>query len=882
MGSMLRAYIVPHTHWDREWLGTFQEYRVALLQFWHALFETLEQNPAYKTFLLDGQTALITDFLEIVPEAADRIRTLAGAGRLEVGPWFTQPDPFLSEAEALIRNLRLGIGQAEGFGRPLDVAYLADSPGVPAELPTLLAACGLRGVVFGRGMGDEAEQLGSEFWWEGPDGSRVLAVWVMGGHRGVGLGLDREPFRSAEGPADRGQAEAEARAGIELLRRYTRTGNLLLPHGAEHLFPHPDLPGVVEHLKVVLGEVAAPELAGLSDFVRAVSGADNLSVHRGELRAARFRPLKSGTLSARMPLKQRNWELLTLYTRQLEPLLALVGLPELPGAWRLVEYGWRHILLNQAHDSIGGTVADPVYREMLGRFDVAEQVGRAILDRVLTRLAREVDTESVPGAAAVVVVNPRPGPASGTVAAEVELPVELLRDRPFPVVYDHAGRQVPVQELRVEAPEPVRVPSPTTHQRVRLLIKAEDVPGPGYRTYGVDLVPEPRPVATDLKGTKTFIENRYYRIDVARNGTFTLTDKTLGRSWAGLGLFEDTEDAGDLYTWSPAPNSRTYTSADLIAETALLESGPVRATLEVRLRFPVPAAMADHRLGRGYLKIELPLAMRISLIAGLRRVELEIEAENVGRDHRLRLLFPTGIRTGRVLVRDLLGLVSRPAEPPVQDGWVERPGGLAPQRGLIAVVDDRAGLGVLTEGLPEYEAVPGPDGLALAVTLLRSTGWLARADLLTRRDTVGPPVKTAEAQCPGRHRFRLGLLTYPAETGPAALLGEAEAFRAGLLGVVAGRWPGRRAPAGTLLDVEAGGLVLSALYSTDGGLLVRFYNPEPTEQAARLRLPTGCRRAVGADALGRPEGPEFSPDDEGFVRLPVGPFGLRTFLLVRD
>ena len=879
---MLRAYIVPHTHWDREWLGTFEEYRVALVQFWEALLSTLEGDPAFKTFLLDGQTAVIADLLEIMPGAADRIRTLAGAGRLEVGPWFTQPDPSLSEAEALIRNLRLGIGQAEGFGQPLDVAYLPDSPGVPAELPTLLAACGLRGVVFGRGMGDEAEQLGSEFWWEGPDGSRVLAVWAMGGHRGVGLGLDREPFRLAEGSANRGQAEAEARAGIELLRRYARTGNLLLLHGAEHLFPHPGLPGVVEHLKAVLGEVAAPELAGLADFVRAVSGAADLSVYRGEFRAARFGPLKSGTFSARMPLKQRSWQVLTLYTRQLEPLLALVGLPELADAWRLVEYGWRKILLNQAHDSIGGAVTDPVYRDIMGRFDAAEQVGRAILDRVLTRLAKAIDTEKVPGVAAVVAVNPRPGLASGMLTAEVEFPVGLLRDRPFPVVYDSAGRQVPVQELQVEAPEPVRVPSPTTHQRMRLLIKAEDVPGPGYRTYGVDLSPVPRPVATDLKGTKSFVENKYYRVDVARNGTFTLTDKTLGRSWAGLGLFEDTEDAGDLYTWSPAPNSRTHTSADLIAGTALLESGPVRATLEVRLRLPVPAALADHRLGRGYLKVELPVVMRISLIAGLRRVELEIEAENVAWDHRLRVVFPTGMRSGRVLVRDLLGLLSRPAVPPAQDGWVERPGGLAPQGGLVAVVDDRAGLGVLTEGLPEYEAVPGPDGLVLAVTLLRGVGWLARADLLTRRDTVGPPVKTPGAQCPGRHRFRLGLFTCPAETGPAVLLGEAEAFRTGLLGVVAGRWPGERPPVGTFLELDAGGLVLSALYLTGGGLLLRFYNPEPADQVASLKLPAGYRRAVPADALGRPAGPDLEPDGDGFVRLPVGAFGLKTFLLVGD
>lgn len=877
---MFKVFVVPHTHWDREWLGTFEEYRVALVQFWHALLDLLEQNPGFRTFLLDGQTALVTDFLEVDPEAADRIRSLAGAGRLELGPWFTQPDPFLADAEALIRNLRLGIRQAEAFGRPLEVAYLPDSPGLPAELPTLLAACGLRAVVFGRGMGAEAEALGSELWWEAPDGSRVLAVWLPQGHRGAALGLRREPFRPADGAADYTQAEQNARAGLDLLQQYARTGSLLLMHGAEHLFPHPELPGVIGRLKEALGERADFEVAGLGDFIRTAAGVGTLPVHRGEFRAARFGPLKSGSLSARMPLKQRNWELLTLYVRHLEPLLALVGLPDVPGVWGLVEYGWRQILLSQAHDSIGGAVSDPVYRAVLGRFDAAEQVGRSILDRVLGRLASQVDTARLPGVAAVVVVNPQPGPGSGAVAVEAELPVEQLRERPFPVVYDAEGRPVPVQELKVEAPEPVRVPSPTTHQRVRLLVKADGVPGPGYRAFGIDLVPSPRPVPTDLKGSKTFIENEHYRVEVGRNGTFTLVDKDLGRSWPGLGLFEDTEDAGDLYTWSPAPNGRTLTTAELIAETALLESGPVRVTLEVRLRFPIPAALADHRLGRGYLKVELPLTMRISLIAGLRRLELEVETENVARDHRLRVLFPTGIQAGEVLVRDLLGLIARPVEPPPQADWVERPGRIGPQRGLLAVADGQVGLAVLSGGLPEYEAIPGPQGVTLALTLLRSVGWLARADLLTREDAVGPPVKTPEAQCPGRHRFRLGLLTYGAGLGAAELLREAEAFRTGLLGVVAGRWNGERPPAGTLLDVEAPGLLLSALFATPEGLLVRFYNPGPAEETARLRLPAGYGWAVPADGLGRPTGTELRPDADGFVTLPVGPFGLRTFLLV--
>jgi hypothetical protein len=84
------------------------------------------------------------------------------------------------------------------------------------------------------------------------------------------------------------------------------------------------------------------------------------------------------------------------------------------------------------------------------------------------------------------------------------------------------------------------------------------------------------------------------------------------------------------------------------------------------------------------------------------------------------------------------------------------------------------------------------------------------------------------------------------------------------------------------LELDAGGLILSALYLTWGGLVLRFYNPEPADQVASLKLPAGYRRAVPADALGRPAGFGLEPDGDGFVRLPVGPFGLKTFLLVGD
>ncbi|MET0421873.1 MAG: hypothetical protein ABW073_09210, partial [Acidimicrobiia bacterium] len=73
--------IVPHTHWDREWYAPFQTYRLALVHLIDGLLDLMEGDPAYTRFLLDGQTAVIDDYLEVRPAAAPRIERLVRDGR---------------------------------------------------------------------------------------------------------------------------------------------------------------------------------------------------------------------------------------------------------------------------------------------------------------------------------------------------------------------------------------------------------------------------------------------------------------------------------------------------------------------------------------------------------------------------------------------------------------------------------------------------------------------------------------------------------------------------------------------------------------------------------------------------------------------------------
>ncbi|MFL6205094.1 MAG: alpha-mannosidase, partial [Acidimicrobiales bacterium] len=88
MSDRRRVHIVPHTHWDREWYSPYQTFRLRLVDLLDQLLPQLEGDPSYAHFLLDGQMAVVDDYLEVRPEAEDRLRRLAIAGRVSVGPWY--------------------------------------------------------------------------------------------------------------------------------------------------------------------------------------------------------------------------------------------------------------------------------------------------------------------------------------------------------------------------------------------------------------------------------------------------------------------------------------------------------------------------------------------------------------------------------------------------------------------------------------------------------------------------------------------------------------------------------------------------------------------------------------------------------------------------
>ncbi|MHB9124582.1 MAG: glycoside hydrolase family 38 N-terminal domain-containing protein [Armatimonadota bacterium] len=111
-----KFYLCSHTHWDREWYGEYQQFRMRLVNMIDGLLEILETNPEYRCFNFDGQTIILEDYLEIRPENEPILKKHIEEGRLVVGPWYILPDEFLVSGESTVRNLIFGDRIANKFG----------------------------------------------------------------------------------------------------------------------------------------------------------------------------------------------------------------------------------------------------------------------------------------------------------------------------------------------------------------------------------------------------------------------------------------------------------------------------------------------------------------------------------------------------------------------------------------------------------------------------------------------------------------------------------------------------------------------------------------------------------------------------------------------
>jgi len=444
---MAVVHLVSHTHWDREWYLSFQQFRLKLVHLIDKLLFILETNPGYRNFMLDGQTIVLEDYLEIRPEREQELRRHIQEGRIQAGPWYCLPDEFLVSPESLIRNLAAGMVDARKFGACLEVGYIPDSFGHIGQMPQILAGFGLRSAAAWRGVGDQP----CELWWEAPDGTRVLLAYL------------RESYSNAvkiPGITDESTV-AEAAQQLGKLVPFSQTGHLLFMQGTDHIEPREETTAALALLNSALPEhqFLHSNLPSYIDAVlKAVSGTViELPLVRGELRCSKRQPLLPGTLALHNRVKLRNHDCETLLEQWAEPFSAYAALiaagqdglteypPYIANLQPIVHYAWRMLMQCHPHDSICASSIDQVVEELKSRFDQAGQLGEAVRLQALDIIMPQIDTQcpliNVQPDFSVTVFNPFSGLRSDAVQVEVILD----NGNTWIEIIDSAGRIIPCQ-----------------------------------------------------------------------------------------------------------------------------------------------------------------------------------------------------------------------------------------------------------------------------------------------------------------------------------------------------------------------------------------------------------------------------------------------------
>ena len=887
--------IVPHSHWDREWYDTYENFRFYLVQFMDDLIESLERDHAIPGFLLDGQMILVDDYLEIKPEMKGRFARLAGGGRITLGPWYVQPDEFLVSGESLVRNLQIGIAAARGFGEPMMEGYVPDTFGHIPQLPQILRGVGIGTFYAMRGLGADVEELGSEFLWEAPDGSSVRTHYLVESYSNGGV-IARTPEESV---LHHGKTVSYDTL-YELIGRMERRSKapvLLILNGSDHTALQANLSTTV----AALSRSVPARLGLLEDYSREIDGARlDLKHISGELRYGRYHPILKGVFSARTYLKQLNSAAEEHLSVEAERFSVMASASGLPMREPFLLYAWKRLIENHAHDSICGCSVDRVHDEVVTRLRKSLEVSKAVADEAIQRLAVLVCRQKTraEGEIPIVVFNPSPWARSGSTSVTVHPLLESpLGARRFG--FSNAERDFTLDSCRLENDRGEGIPFTVGGSEVTvkdmllrrkvlysdtLSFHAEELPPMGYRVYTLKSL-QTATVSTAAGGAPTsdgllapapvdsasaVLDNGLVRVTVGRDGTFTLRDIQSGFERAGLNEIVDDGDAGDEYTFSP-PRQQSLFSSKELAWTIRRTDRSILAAAD----FVLPAGLSDDRAGRSQDTVGCRLETRLDLEPGSRLVRITTTFDNACLDHRLRARFATGLPCDQSVAETPFGLVRRPTTPEGNADDREWLSNSHAQRRFAAVEAESFSFILYNKGLPEYEVTP--DG-EMYLTLLRGVGWLSRDDLSLRPGQVGPELPTPGAQCIGRQTFQyaVAVLDGPAVDTSAFRLAEeyihplrAQAVQTAL--PVSGNISFE-----SLLSIEGDGVVVSALRPRGAHVTLRLFNPTKRQSTFTAHWGVPISRVESTNLL-EEEGDSIPLIDERSFHGAFAPCAIATY-----
>ncbi len=725
----MKIYYMNSTHWDREWYLPFQSFRFNLVEVTNELIDILESEPEYKLFCFDGQTIVLEDYAEIEPERAARLKKLIEDGRILVGPWYVMPDEFLTSGESLIRNLMVGDKLAKKWGgKTWKYGYVNDIFGHIAQMPQIFAGFDIHGAYLGRGLGNKDY---GHFKWISPDGTTCFAT------------LGRYGAFAVRGPKpdyDSQEFKDKLKNWIEQLAAKSIAPVVFFSNTDDHRHADRETPKVLKMIGELFPDAEVCDV-DLTEMVKELEKhKEILPTVVGELSEPLDKrdamidnmPVLYHCLSSYYPLKQENDRCQNMLEKRIEPMLAYAEIEGNPINHTYTDLAYQYLLQNHPHDSICGCSVDQVHKDMIYRFDQTQGICNRLNDRFYefeNDIHKALDSGSeymlkMYNNQSVWIDEYRevkigffkgyPSVTAGYAGKEV---INQFK------VFDDDGNEIEYQILHVEKNVQKRIVSLFQSARdtdVYTICMNVKIPPCGYSTYKV--MPAYGNVAytkTTMCYGDTWVENELIKVDISPNGLITIFDKRTGREYTRLNNMIDNGEIGDGWHHQKPVNDFEVTAAGSEAVIRRISSGIAQVSFKITKEMTLPAFLDATTNCRSTEEKKLKIDYIVTVKRNSPVVVIQTEIDNNIKDHRLRVVMPTGKKTDKYFAGQAFYMVERESGvDPKTANWVEPECLEKNMNGIIGTRDEEGeGLAfVSAEGLHEGGCDKNGD---LLVTLYR-------------------------------------------------------------------------------------------------------------------------------------------------------------------
>jgi alpha-mannosidase len=829
-------HLTGNSHIDAAWLWPWTETVDVVKRTFGTALQLMYEYPGYTfTQSAAAYNEWIADkYPDMNAEIAQRIKE----GRWEiVGGMWVEPDLNMPDGESLVRQLLVGKRwYKQAYGVDVRIGWNPDSFGYTWQLPQIFKRSGVDYFVTQKMAWNDTNQLPFKFfWWESPDGSKVLAYFPHDYANN-----DLNPVRLAR-DFTIAQKQATGLPGILDLYGVGDHGGgptrAMLDEGFHWAAPGHVTPkiefGTAQPYFTALEKQIAPNspewnYASIAKGYTpppVVPGKVNIPTWKSELYFEYHRGVM--TTQANHKANMRHSEEQVLNAEKWASLAWLDG-KKYPGA-ELTE-DWKKVLFNQFHDLAAGSGIGVIYKDAQKDYDVVRWSTNEIKTGALETVAETIDTQNkaekrVP----IVIYNPLGWTRSGDVTVDVQLPANQTQDA---YRLDGNGDHAVATVVRRNAKTGV----------VALSVPAVDVPALGYKVVWVDSFAAgavPKGTESDA-GNSLVLENKALRIVVDKTtGCITsLFDKrsnfeTLAPGGCGnqLQAFKDTPERYDAWNIDPGTLDKPPALLTSAASVAAEGTSAVRVT-------------------RAWQSSKF--VQTISLEPDADQVDIDNRIDWRERHILLKASFPLAASSGFATYEIPYGAIDRPTTR--NNSW-EQAQFEVPAMRWADLGDSKHGLSVLNQTKYGYDAV----GNLLRLTMLRSPTW---------------PDPEADQ---GHQHFHLALYPHAGTWKDALTVRHGYEYNYPLTAVVTTAHAGSLPAEHSFASVAPENVVLTAVKKAEDskGLIFRVYEWAGKGATAEFHVPAGATSATVTNLMEASEGNPLAIKGD-LVKVPIHPYEILT------